>query len=320
MLGELSPTSRALLALEVLRGEPGITAERLGERLGVSERAARRYVALLREAGVPVSSVRGPYGGYRLGRGMRLPPVELRADEALALVMAVLDGHHDAVDPTGAVGSAIGAIVRALPPAVAAQAEAVRRTATPAPDPMAVRPDPATTATLVHACSERHPVRLAYRPQSGRDASLDVEPWSVVVRHGRWYLLCRSVLHDAVRALRVDRVLGVETLTGTVDVPPDLDPVAVLEEHLAVGWAHETEVLVDAPPADVRSWLPRGVGRLEPTDDGGSRLVGSTNQPRWYVQQLAVLPVPYRVVGSAAIREAAQEVGHALLTAAAHPS
>ena len=63
-----SPTARALLALELVQGSPGITADRLADKLGVSERAARRYVAILREAGIPIESVRGPYGGYRLGR------------------------------------------------------------------------------------------------------------------------------------------------------------------------------------------------------------------------------------------------------------
>ena len=131
---ESSPTARALLALELLQGSPGITADRLADKLGVSERAARRYVGILREAGIPIESVRGPYGGYRVGRGLRLPPLMFSATEALGLVMAVLDGHHDASDPTDPVGSALGKIVRALPEAVAAQAEAVRRTAAPAPD------------------------------------------------------------------------------------------------------------------------------------------------------------------------------------------
>ena len=66
---ENSPTARALLALELIQAGPGITADRLAERLGVSERAARRYVGVLREAGVPIESTRGPYGGYRVGRG-----------------------------------------------------------------------------------------------------------------------------------------------------------------------------------------------------------------------------------------------------------
>ena len=54
------------------------------------------------------------------------------ATEALGLVMAVLDGHHDVGNPTDPVGSALGKIVRVLPETVAAQADAVRRTTAPA--------------------------------------------------------------------------------------------------------------------------------------------------------------------------------------------
>ena len=64
MTADDSPTARALHTLELLQDAPGLTADRLAARLGVSERAARRYVGILREAGIPVESVRGPYGGY----------------------------------------------------------------------------------------------------------------------------------------------------------------------------------------------------------------------------------------------------------------
>ena len=212
MRSDASPTARALLALELVQGSPGITAALLADKLGVSERAARRYVGILREAGIPIESVRGPYGGYRVGRGLRLPPLMFSSTEALGLVMAVLDGHHDAGDPTGLVGGAIGKIVRALPEPVAAQAEAVRRTTAAAPDRAAARPDPGTTTTLVQACSDRRRVRIAYRSEAGSEWSTDVDPWAVVVRHGRWYLLCRTHPRDAVRAYRVDRVSAVEVL------------------------------------------------------------------------------------------------------------
>src|SRR6478672_11970299 len=95
---DTSPTARALLTLELVPGSPGITAGRLAARLGVPGRAARRYVAILREAGIPVESERGPYGGYRVGRGLRLPPLVFSGAEALGLVMAVLDGRHAAAD------------------------------------------------------------------------------------------------------------------------------------------------------------------------------------------------------------------------------
>ena len=115
MQHDASPTARALLALEIIQNSPGITAQRLGERLGVTERAARRYVAILREADLPIEAVSGPHGGYRVGRGLRLPPLMFTAAEAMGLAMAVLEGHRNAADPTDLVGGALAKIVRVLP-------------------------------------------------------------------------------------------------------------------------------------------------------------------------------------------------------------
>ena len=318
MSPEASPTARALLALELIQNSPDITADRLADKLGVSERAVRRYVAILREAGIPIDSVRGPYGGYRLGRGLRLPPLLFSATEALGLVMAVLDGHHNASDPTDPVGSALGKIVRALPEPVAAQAEAVRRTTAPAPDRAAARPDPGTTAVLVQACSNRRPVRIDYRSEAGSQWLADVDPWTVVVRHGRWYLLCRSHAADARRAYRIDRVRGVELLDGTFIPPADLDPVAALEDHLAVGWEYDVEIVIDAPIGRL-TCLSRTLGRLEPIDAETTRLVGSTSNPVWYAEQLAVVPASYRIVRGPEVQHMARALGRRLLAAGTNP-
>jgi predicted DNA-binding transcriptional regulator YafY len=316
---ETTPTARALLALELLQDSPGITADRLGEKLGVSERAARRYVGILREAGIPVESTRGPYGGYRVGRGVRLPPLTFTATEALGLVMAVLDGHHDAADAADPVGSALGKLLRALPGRVAEQAEAVRRTTAPAPDRAAARPDPATATTLVQACADSRRVRLGYRSEAGAEWSQEVDPWAVVVRHGRWYLLCWSHRAQARRAYRIDRVTAAEVLADTCTRPADLDPVADLEAHLAAGWEYEVDVLIDAPVEAVAACLPRTVGLLEPVDAGTCRLVGSTSNPYWYAEQLATIPAPYRVVGGPEIRATTRRLGERLLAAAGEP-
>lgn len=314
MLPDAGPVSRALLALELIQAGPGITAERLGERLGVSERAARRYVGMLREAGIPIESARGPYGGYRAGRGLRLPPLLFSGTEALGLVMAVLDGHHPASDPTDPVGSALGKLVRALPEPVAAAAEAVRRTASAAPDRGAARPDPTLTATLVQACAEHRRLSLAYRSEAGTTWTADVEPWAVVVRHGRWYLLCRTA--RGVRTYRVDRVTAATVLAEEFRPPAGLDPVAALEENLGVGWEFGAEVVVDAPPDAVRERLPATLGRVEALPDGRSRVLGNTSNPEWYVQQLADVPGTFRIVGGEEVRAAARALGRRLLDAA----
>ena len=248
----------------LLQDHPGITADALGERLGVTERAARRYVGLLRDAGIPVESVRGPYGGYRLGRGLRLPPLMFSAAEALGLVMAVLDGHHDAGDDDSPVGSALAKILRGLPAPVAEQAAAVRRAAAAAPDRGAARPDPAVTTALVEACSAARRVRVGYRSESGKEWEAEVDPWAVVVRHGRWYLLCLDHRSDGRRAYRIDRMSGVRLLDDAASAPDGLDPVAELEDHLAVGWEFTTEVRgrpaarPDAALAPARARTARG--------------------------------------------------------------
>lgn len=316
MKPDSSPTARALMALELLQASPGITADRLAERLGVSERAARRYVGILREADIPVESVRGPYGGYRVGRGVRLPPLMFGEAEALGLVMAILDGHHDVSGSRDPVGSALDKIVRALPAPVAAQVEAVRRSTAPAPDRAAARPDPDTTTALVQACSTRRRVRLAYRSEAGSQWQAEVDPWAVVVRHGRWYLLCHSHSADARRAYRIDRVEDVEVLDQAFSPPDDLDPVAVLEEHLAVGWEYEVEILIEAPADRVARCLPRTLGLLEPLGEATTRLVGSTSNPGWYAEQLAAVPGPFRVVRCPELQQAVRAVGRRMVAAA----
>ena len=312
---ETSPTARALLTLEIIQSSPGITADRLADKLGVSERAARRYVTILREAEIPIESVRGPYGGYRVGRGIRFPPLVFSATEALGLVMAVLDGSHAAGDPGDPVGRALAKIVRALPEPAAATAEVVRRNTAAAPDRAAARPDPGTTSALVQACAQHSRVRLSYRSEAGTEWDAEVEPWAVVVRHGRWYLLCRLPDRDVVRAFRIDRVGTLSSMDGTFTPPADLDAVALLEDHLALGWEYATEVVIQASLEKVGRCVPRVLGRLETIDNGTTRLTGSTGNPYWYAEQLAVIPAPFRVVGGAELRATVRALGERFLAA-----
>lgn len=310
-----SPTARALLTLELVQSHPGITADRIAHRLGVTPRAARRYVAILREAGIPVDSVSGPAGGYRPGRGMRPAPMVFTAGEALGLVMAVLDGHHAADDPDQPVGKALAKLLRNLPESVSAQADSVRRNAASAPDRGAPRPDPDTTVVLVRACADHHLAQIGYRTATGRLMDVTVEPWAVVVRHSRWYLLCGT--ERGARTYRVDRVTSAVVLDETFEPPADLDPVASVETHLASGWEFEVEVRIEAPVERVERLVPRTMGRIEAVDDATSRLVGTTGNPHGYAADLAGLSVPFRVEVGGEVRAAVRAIGGRLLAAAA---
>lgn len=318
MHSNVSPTGRALRALELLQTQPGITAGQLADELDVTERAARRYVAILREAGIPVESTRGPYGGYRLGRGIRLPPLVFSSAEALGLVMAVLDGNHAAADADDPVGSALGKIIRALPESVGRQAATMRSHASAVPDGGAARPGPETASTLVDAAAAQRRVRIGYRSQAGRQWEEDADPWAVVVRHGRWYLLCHSHRARAVRAYRIDRIESVVVGEERFRAPEDLNPVDLLEEHLGAGWEYETRVVFDAPYEEVAQYVRPPMGRLEGTGDATRCvLVGTTSNPAMYAGEwLAAIPVPFRVEGgpelSAAVAAVAARLAAAL--------
>ena len=309
---DLSPTARALRTIEILRNRPGATAGDIAEDLGVTERAARRYVEILREAGIPVESTRGPYGGYRLGRGTRLPPVVFTEPEALVLVMAVLDGQPAADD---LVGAALDKVIRALPESVGRQAATLREHASAVPDPYSARPDPATTSALVAAIAARRRVLITYRSESGNEWEAEVDPWAVVVRYGRWYLLCHSHRADAIRTYRIDRVRAVERTAHEFVPPEGLDPVAAVEENLGTGWEFPTRVRFDAPLAEVAPWIRPPMGRLAAAGEG-CVLIGSTNNPTMYAQErLAGVPFPFHVEGGPELRTAVAKLASRLAAA-----
>lgn len=95
--------------------------------------------------------------------------------------------------------------------------------------------------------------------------------------------------NDTRRAYRIDRVLCVEVLDDTFTPPADLDPIVMIEEHLAVG-------------------------RLEPLDAETTRLTGTTSNPMWYAEQLVKIPAPYRITAGQEVRQAARVLGERLVS------
>src|SRR5437899_347344 len=102
------PTARVLALLEILQSGGTHTAIDLAGRLGVDERTVRRYADHLLDLEVPVESVRGRHGGYRLAPGFRMPPLMLTDEEALAVLLGLVVGRRaDLVTmPAGAMETA----------------------------------------------------------------------------------------------------------------------------------------------------------------------------------------------------------------------
>lgn len=316
-----NPMARVLRALELVQSHPGITAADLAGRLEVSERAVRRYVAILREAGVAVEARRGRHGGYQLGRSLQPPPFVFTASEVLGLVMAVLGSHHAAADPDHAVGSALGKLIRSLPANTAGQAARVLKHARATPDRRPTRPDPTVTSTLVDAIAQRRGAHIHYTTQSGRTLQTDIDPWAIIVRHGFWYLACFSHQPNEARAYRVDRIDRVSLRNVDIEPPDNLDPVKWLDTHLATGWSYATRVEFDAPIDKVAPCVPAPMGTLESIDHGTRCvLTGTTDNPTMYAGEwLAAIPYPFHVIGGPELHQAVAVVGRRMVDSVTPP-
>ena len=98
------PAARVLTLLELLQSGGVRTVTELAGRLGVDGRTVRRYVNHLIDLDVPVESVRGRYGGYRLASGYRMPPLMLSDEEARSRILRA------AVDEPPRVRAMVGAL------------------------------------------------------------------------------------------------------------------------------------------------------------------------------------------------------------------
>jgi predicted DNA-binding transcriptional regulator YafY len=235
------------------------------------------------------------------------------AAEAVGLAMAVLEGDRNAADPTDLVGSALAKIVRALPAGVAGPVQAVCET-TPRPRDEAWA-GPELTNQLVHACIAAHRLRLGYCLSNGAPRVMEVDPWAVVLRHSRWYLLCWSHTKQAQRVLRVDRVATIEALFETFTPPHDLDALGALEKHLSRGWTHAVDVVIEATVEETSHWVPKSLGALEPDGEHRTRLTATTDDPDWYARKLAFIPASFRVIGSLELQRATTALGQRMMQA-----
>src|SRR5947209_4301609 len=111
------PAARVLTLLELLQSGGVRTMAELADRLGVDGRTVRRYVGHLIDPDVPVESVRGRYGGYRLAPGYRMPPLMLTDEEALAVLLGLVAGRRAGLmTATGTASETAAAKIRRVLP------------------------------------------------------------------------------------------------------------------------------------------------------------------------------------------------------------
>jgi predicted DNA-binding transcriptional regulator YafY len=219
--------SRLVSFLLVLQTRGQLTAAELSERLEVSERTVQRDAQALAAAGVPIVSVRGPSGGYRLDRGYRTRLTGLDAAEAEALF----------VGPAAELG--LGReLAAARLKLLASLPSEVQERASRASELFHVdmrgwfREEDRVPNLPVLAGALWRGRRLDIRYREGpRVVARRLDPLGLVLKAGVWYLLARR--RGEERVYRVSRIVSAREREEPSVRPPDFT--------LAVAWAERSE-------------------------------------------------------------------------------
>jgi predicted DNA-binding transcriptional regulator YafY len=319
------PTAQVLTLLELLQSGGIRTMAELADRLGVQPRTVRRYVDHLIDLDVPVESVRGRYGGYRLGAGYRLPPLMLGDDEALAVLLGLLAGRRAGLAAATGTASETAAakIRRVLPSRIADRLDAVLESLAFTAEPGEF-PAPPTGILLTIADAVRHhrPISIQYTSGGGRGSVRTLHPYGLVNHSGRWYVTGAEPQVGEDRTFRLDRIAHARTLPGSFEPPTGLDPAEhVLTSMARAPYRHEVSLRIQGTPGQIRTRLPASIAEVrEYESDGWQRVQIRAESLDWLPGMLAALDLPFVIERPDELRDRVIALAGRLATSGREPS
>jgi predicted DNA-binding transcriptional regulator YafY len=238
----------------------------LADRLGVDGRTVRRYVDHLIDLDVPVESVRGRYGGYRLASGYRMPPLMLSDEEALAVLLGLVAGRRAGLmTATGTASETAAAkIRRVLPEHLARQLDTVlENLAFTQPPGQVATPDTAVLLAIADAVRHHRPVSIRYTDRDGRRSDRTLHPYGIVSHSGRWYVTGADPGIGENRTFRLDRITDARTLPGSFDAPAGPDPAQrVLSGFATAPYRHEVTLRIHGTVEQIHARLPASIASM----------------------------------------------------------
>lgn len=302
------PTSARLLRLlSLLQSRRFWSGVDLSEKLEVTDRTLRRDVDRLRSLGYPVHSTSGVAGGYQLGAGAMLPPLQLEDDEALAISIALGTAATSSV--SGIDEAAVRALVKleqVLPARLRKRADALRAAIVPlyrgGSDVSA-----GLLSTIAGACRDHTELAFRYTDNAGRESERRTEPAGLVHTGARWYLVAWDKDRTDFRTFRVDRI-GSEPAVGarfTPKPPPDGGDLRKYVSRALSSSHYElrASVILHASYETIAKRVSPSAVLLERIDDEHCRLQAGASSVDSIAGWLVMLGVDFEVESPDALRE-----------------
>lgn len=189
---------------------------------------------MLDEMGIPVYSERGPYGGFSLVKGYRMPPLVFSNEEAVVVYLgaSLVEQMWGQLYREAAHG-ALAKLDNVLPDEQRHEVAWARRTlhATGMHRADLAELAPALEK-LRRAAREHRRVQMLYQslrqPEPGQR---EIDAYALVHRWGWWYVIGYCHLRRGLRTFRVDRIHELVLLDTAFEPPAQFDLQAYLESE-----------------------------------------------------------------------------------------
>ena len=292
------PASRVLAVLELLQSRSRISGPELAQRINVDVRTLRRYIVLLEELGIPITTERGRHGAYMLVAGFKLPPMMFTDAEALALSMGLLAARSLGLHAgESALASAQAKLERVMPESLKRRLHAVEASVSiESTGALTAYANATALMLLTHAAHAAERVHLHYRSAQGEASERDFDTYGLGFRGGAWYAVGWCHLRRGVRGFRVDRIIETRPLPVRFTRQKNFDVLDWLNHSIAtLPRAHRVEVLLHTEElAKAREAFSPAIGLFEAMDDGVLLRV-RTDDLAWFARQLARVPFEFEI-------------------------
>ncbi|EHO49873.1 helix-turn-helix transcriptional regulator [Lentilactobacillus kisonensis] len=190
------------------------TTRELAEKFSVSKRTVTRDLDYLATLGVPLYSIRGNGGGYKMLKNPILPPVTLSEGEILSIFFALTMLKKLQTIPYDAeLWELEDKLKKQMTSSVLQKVKGLEQTITYVVPPRNVNNQ--FLRKCLKAALDRKAIRMTYM-KTGANASVHCQPIGLYSMNGFWYLVAFVPGKQDYRIYRIDRILKLGELKNPI--------------------------------------------------------------------------------------------------------
>ena len=199
--GELMKIYRLLSIINIMLNKELVSAKYLAEKQEVSVKTIQRDIKTLNMAGIPVFSMKGMKGGYGILDSYKFD-IKLMSTQEVNLLKSMLDSLSNVYSNKSLEG-----LLEKLESALITEYAKVKVDLTPWNKDEKLQEK---INLISDAIGQSRILSIEYNNSNGGCLLREIEPYELVLRHGRWYMLSYCLQKKNIRIFKVNRISTME--------------------------------------------------------------------------------------------------------------